>query len=71
MHKSLRVEIQRLYRHSKYGKIVRGRTICHVHDEQNSANVGDVVEIIESRPRSKTKRWDLVRIVTPASQGAI
>lgn len=65
--KSLRVEIQRLHPHTMYGKIVRGRTICHVHDEQNEAKEGDTVEIIESRPRSKTKRWDLVRVVKPAA----
>jgi small subunit ribosomal protein S17 len=63
MNKSLRVEIERRYQHARYGKIVRGRTICHVHDEQNAANSGDMVEIIESRPRSKTKRWELVRVV--------
>jgi small subunit ribosomal protein S17 len=63
MNKTLRVEIEHRYRHPKYGKIVRGRTVCHVHDENNKAKPGDVVEIIESRPRSKTKRWDLVQIV--------
>ena len=61
--KTLRVEIERRYRHPVYGKIVRGRTICHVHDEENTAKEGDTVEIIESRPRSKTKRWELVRVV--------
>jgi small subunit ribosomal protein S17 len=63
MNKSLRVEIERRYQHARYGKIVRGRTVCHVHDEQNAAHSGDMVEIIESRPRSKTKRWELVRVV--------
>lgn len=61
--KTLRVEIERRFRHQKYGKIVRARTVCHVHDEDEQAAVGDVVEIVESRPRSKTKRWELVRIV--------
>ena len=61
--KTLRVEIARRYRHSVYGKIVRGRTICHVHDEENTAKEGDTVEIVECRPRSKTKRWELVRVV--------
>lgn len=61
--KSLRVEIPRRYRHPMYGKIVRGRTICHVHDEQNLAHEGDTVEIVECRPMSKTKRWQLVRVV--------
>lgn len=66
MNKSRRVEIRRLYQHSRYGKIVRGRTVCHVHDEDNVAKLGDTVEIVEARPRSKTKRWDLVRVVKPA-----
>lgn len=63
MHKTRRVEIPRQVRHPKYGKIIRRRTICYVHDETNEAHLGDKVEIIESRPRSKTKRWDLLRIV--------
>ena len=61
--KTRRVEVRRLYRHPKYGKIVRGRTICHVHDEQNESHQGDTVEIQECRPRSKQKRWELVRVV--------
>ena len=68
MDKSLRVEIPRRYAHPLYGKIVRGRTVCHVHDEDNSAHEGDTVEIIECRPRSKTKRWELVRIVKSQSE---
>jgi small subunit ribosomal protein S17 len=61
--KTRRVEVRRLYRHPKYGKIVRDRTICHVHDEQNESHEGDTVEIVESRPRSRQKRWELVRII--------
>ena len=67
MMKSLRVEIDRRYRHARYGKIVRGRTVCHVHDENGVAHRGDTVEIVECRPRSKTKRWDLVRVVKAAT----
>ena len=71
MNKSLRVEIERRFAHPMYGKIVRGRTVCHVHDEENAARTGDTVEIIECRPRSKTKRWDLVRVVkSPVLAGA-
>ena len=51
-----------------HGKIVRSRTICHVHDEENAAKAGDMVEIVESRPRSKTKRWELVRVVKSATE---
>ncbi|HUE16736.1 MAG TPA: 30S ribosomal protein S17 [Planctomycetaceae bacterium] len=65
--KTRRVEVQRLYRHPKYGKIVRARTVCHVHDEENSAREGDTVEIVETRPLSKTKRWQLLRIVKSGS----
>jgi small subunit ribosomal protein S17 len=64
MNKSRRVEIARLVRHPKYGKYLRRRTVCHVHDENNESKFGDTVEIIEAPPRSKTKRWDLVRIVS-------
>jgi len=65
--KTVRVEIARRYRHPTYGKIVRGRTVCNVHDDQNAAHEGDTVEIVESRPRSKTKRWELVRVVKKAT----
>lgn len=61
--KTRRVEIPRLVRHPKYGKILRRRTICFVHDENNESHKGDTVEIAESRPMSKLKRWTLVRIV--------
>jgi small subunit ribosomal protein S17 len=68
MQKTRRVEIDRQVRHAKYGKILRRRTVCHVHDENNESQIGDTVEIIESQPRSKTKRWDLVRIVSKSQQ---
>jgi len=64
MAKTRRVEIPRLVRHPKYGKILRRKTVCHVHDEAEEAHVGDTVEIRESRPHSKTKRWELVRIIS-------
>src|SRR5437868_7408310 len=62
--KTRRVEIPRLVRHAKYGKILHRRTICHVHDENNESHSGDTVEIRECPPRSRLKRWELVRIVT-------
>lgn len=61
--KTRRVEIPRLVRHPKYGKILRRKTVCHVHDETNESHMGDTVEIVESRPRSRLKRWELVRVV--------
>lgn len=68
MQKTRRVEIDRQVRHPKYGKFLRRRTVCHVHDENNESQIGDTVEIIEAPPRSRTKRWDLVRIVSKSQQ---
>jgi small subunit ribosomal protein S17 len=62
--KTRRVEIPRQVRHAKYGKILHRKTVCHVHDEANESHIGDTVEIVESRPLSKTKRWELVRVLT-------
>ena len=61
--KTRRVEISRLVKHPKYGKYLRRRTVCYVHDEKDESGRGDTVEIVESRPRSKMKRWELVRVV--------
>ena len=66
MAKTRRVEIPRLIRHKLYGKTLRRRTICYVHDENNESHVGDTVEIMETRPLSKQKCWRLVRILTKA-----
>ena len=66
MNKTRRVEVQRLVRHAKYGKFIKKRTVCYTHDEANESHLGDTVEIRESRPLSKTKRWTLIRILTKA-----
>jgi len=71
MQKTRRVEIPRLVKHARYGKYIRRRTICHVHDEQNESRTGDTVEIMETRPLSKTKAWRLLRVVTKAPQTAV
>jgi small subunit ribosomal protein S17 len=63
MLKTRRVEIDRLVKHPRYKKYVRSRTVCYAHDEENESGVGDKVEIIESPPLSKLKRWKLVRVV--------
>jgi small subunit ribosomal protein S17 len=68
MAKTRRVEIPRLVRHPKYGKVLRRRTVCYVHDENNESHDGDTVEIVESRPMSKLKRWQLVRVVAKSRQ---
>lgn len=62
--KTRRVVIQRLVKHPKYGKYLRRKTTCHVHDENEESNLGDTVEIVECRPRSRTKTWELVRVVS-------
>lgn len=61
--KSVRVQIDYLAKHPMYGKYIRRRTKLGVHDENNQAGLNDVVEISECRPRSKTKCWELVRVV--------
>ena len=71
MSKTRRVVVERLVPHPKYGKMMRRRTICHAHDEQNSSHVGDLVEIMETRPLSKLKRWRIVRIVRAGAQQAL
>src|SRR5246500_4913195 len=70
MNKTRRVEIPRLVKHPKYGKYIKRRTICHVHDEKNESHVGDTVEIMETRPLSKLKNWRMVRIVPRAPGSA-
>jgi small subunit ribosomal protein S17 len=49
--------------HPKYGKYVKNRTVLQVHDEKNESQAGDVVEVGQCRPISKSKTWKLVRIV--------
>jgi small subunit ribosomal protein S17 len=71
MSKTRRVVVERLVPHPKYGKMMRRRTICHAHDEDNASHKGDMVEIMETRPLSKLKRWRIVRIVRPGAQQAL
>ena len=66
MNKTRRVEIPRLVKHPRYGKYIKRRTICYVHDEKNESHMGDTVEIMEARPMSKLKAWRLIRIVKKA-----
>ena len=66
MEKSFVVAIERKVKHPLYGKFIRRTTKLHVHDENNEAKFGDVVEIRECRPLSKTKSRTLVRVVEKA-----
>lgn len=68
MNKTRVVEIPRLVRHPKYGKFIRKRTTCYVHDENNESGFGDTVKIIEATPKSKKKRWTLVEIVEKSTE---
>jgi small subunit ribosomal protein S17 len=69
--KTIVVRSVTLVRHQKYGRYVRHTTLYRVHDETEQARPGDMVEIMESRPISKTKHWRLVRVVGKrADQGS-
>jgi small subunit ribosomal protein S17 len=68
MDKTIVVQIERLKQHSRYGKVMRFHNKYKAHDEQNSAKVGDLVKIIESKPMSKEKRWALVEILSSEEQ---
>ena len=66
MNKTVTVLVERRVKHPLYGKIVMQSRKFHAHDENNECGVGDVVQIMETRPLSKTKRWRLVQIVEKA-----
>lgn len=66
MQKTVVVEIARLVRHQAYDKMVRRKTKVKAHDEQNACHVGDKVELMETRPLSKDKRWRVVEILQRA-----
>ncbi len=62
-HQTIKVTISRKEKHPFYGKYVVRSTELAVHDRKNEAHLGDVVDIVESRPISRTKRWQLKKIV--------
>ena len=66
--KTRKVVVRFMAKHPKYGKFIRRRTTLHVHDENNESRTGDVVEVAQCRPISKTKCWRLVRIVDRRSE---
>jgi len=68
MDKTAIVAVERMVRHSAYKRIIRRTTRFFVHDEKNEARVGDQVEIVETRPMSKNKRWRVARIVVKAPE---
>ena len=66
MQKSIVVAVEWQVRHGLYGKTQRKTSTFMVHDEKNEAKIGDMVEIVETRPQSRRKRWSLKRIVRQA-----
>jgi small subunit ribosomal protein S17 len=66
MDKTAVVMVSDSVRHRRYDKTVQRNTKLYVHDDENSANEGDTVRIVETRPRSKKKRWRLVEILERA-----
>lgn len=71
--KSIKVVVPFKTPHPRYHKVVNRQTVLHVHDEKNETNVGDQVEIMETRPMSRLKRWRVVSVLQKAvtAQGAI
>ena len=65
--KSIKVAMDYVFKHPKYGKVLKRQTRLIVHDERNEAGLGDKVEVAECRPYSKTKSWRLVRILKKAA----
>ena len=66
MDKTIVVAIADNVKHPTYGKIIKRTIKLHAHDENNECGIGDTVEVMETRPLSKTKRWRLVRIIEKA-----
>lgn len=67
MDKTITVLIERQVKHPLYGKFIKRSTKVHAHDENNECNMGDIVRVVESRPLSKSKTWQLVEIVEKAN----
>ncbi len=66
MQKSIVIGVRRRFKHVKYGKFMLRMKKYMVHDEKEEAGVGDVVQIMETRPLSKQKRWRLLNIIEKA-----
>lgn len=63
MDKTIVVNVERQFKHPLYKKIVRKNKKFKAHDEKNECNIGDKVEIVESKPISKQKKWALKQII--------
>jgi len=66
MDKTVLVQIDQVFKHPVYGKVVRKSSKLAAHDEANDAHTGDTVRIMETRPLSKSKRWRVIEVVERA-----
>ena len=64
--KSVKVTVPYKTPHPLYHKVINRKTVLHVHDEKNEAKLGDKIEVMETRPLSRLKRWRVVRVVEAA-----
>jgi len=67
MDKTVTVVVERQYRHQLYEKVITATKKYMAHDEENECKIGDKVQIVESRPRSRRKRWDVEKILRRAA----
>lgn len=67
MDKTLVVQVNRKVRHPIYEKFVSKKTKLYAHDESGEAQVGDLVEVVQTRPMSKLKRWRFLRVIQKAT----
>ena len=68
--KSVKVTVPYKTPHPRYHKVINRKTVLHVHDEKNEAKVGDKVEVAETRPISRLKRWRVLKVVERAITAA-
>ena len=68
MEKTITIAVERMVKHSFYGRYVRRTTKLTVHDEEQTCRIGDIVRVMETRPLSKNKRWRLTEVIQRAEQ---
>jgi len=66
MHQTIVVSVERMVKHAEYGKYIKRTTKLYAHDPENTANIGDRVMVMSTRPLSKLKRWRLVEVIERA-----
>ena len=64
--KSVKVTVPYKTPHPLYHKVINRKTVVHVHDEKNETKVGDKIEVMETRPISRLKRWRVIRVIEAA-----